>query len=192
MKRFSQVFSITWLWWLYFSPQALLLFQFLPFSGESPQSQAQAAGIIPSFVASLHQPSSPSVYKPIHLEIDLSDRQVTFYEEAQPVKTYPIAIGRQGWETPTGEFTIEQMEKHPVWIHPMTRRRFSADDAQNPLGSRWMGFWTDGHNWIGFHGTSDLDSIGQAISHGCVRMYNEDIEELFDRVTLGTSVTVKP
>ena len=62
---------------------------------------------------------------------------------------------------------------------------------ENPLGDRWIGFWSDGNNVIGFHGTPNRESVGRAASHGCVRMYNEDIRQLFDMVDLGTPVIVE-
>lgn len=60
----------------------------------------------------------------------------------------------------------------------------------NPLGTRWLGFWTNGKNWIGFHGTPNRASVGSAASHGCVRMYDEHIQELFELVAVGTPVKV--
>lgn len=126
----------------------------------------------------------------VHLEISLSRREVILYQGTTAVKSYPIGIGRAGWETPLGMFEVQQMRKDPVWIHPFTDERIPSGDAQNPLGTRWIGFWTDGHVWVGFHGTSDPSSVGTAASHGCIRMHNEDVEELFAQVELGTPVTV--
>jgi lipoprotein-anchoring transpeptidase ErfK/SrfK len=60
------------------------------------------------------------------------------------------------------------------------------------LGLRWIGFWTDGKDTIGFHGTPTINSIGQAASHGCVRMRNEDVVALFNQVEMGTLVVVEP
>jgi lipoprotein-anchoring transpeptidase ErfK/SrfK len=57
---------------------------------------------------------------------------------------------------------------------------------------RWIGFWTDGTDHIGFHGTPTLSSIGKAASHGCVRMRNEDVVALFEQVQMGTPVVVEP
>ncbi|MDE5115063.1 MAG: L,D-transpeptidase, partial [Trichodesmium sp. St15_bin1_1] len=57
---------------------------------------------------------------------------------------------------------------------------------------RWIGFWTDGKDTIGFHGTPTVQSIGSAASHGCVRMYNEDVINLFQKVQVGTQVVVEP
>lgn len=126
-----------------------------------------------------------------HLVVDLSDRQVHFYKGAQLVASYDIAIGQAGWETPSGVFHVMDMQVDPHWQHPITKAAI-APGPGNPLGSRWIGFWTDGKSAIGFHGTYDTDLIGQAVSHGCVRMRNADIEALYTQVTLGTQVTVQP
>jgi len=126
------------------------------------------------------------------LEIHLSRRQVTFYRGDTKVKNYWIAVGRKGWETPTGKFKVAQMFLDPPWAHPLKKGVVIAGgDPENPLGRYWIGFWTDGNNWIGFHGTPTPKSVGTAASHGCIRMYNKDIAELFPQITLGTSVTVR-
>jgi lipoprotein-anchoring transpeptidase ErfK/SrfK len=137
-------------------------------------------------------PTQPSPeLLPLRLEIRLSRRQVTLYKGTTIVKAYPIAIGRAGWETPKGTFQVRQMIKNPAWVHPLEPSvLIPAGDPENPLGRFWIGFWTDGKNWIGFHGTPNPRSIGTAASHGCIRMYNRDIEELFQQVSLGTPVTV--
>jgi lipoprotein-anchoring transpeptidase ErfK/SrfK len=128
--------------------------------------------------------------QPIRLEIQRSKRQVVVYHGKTRIKTYPIAVGKPGWETPLGTFKVQQMMRNPKWISPKTGESIPAGDPENPLGRYWIGFWTDGNNWIGFHGTPNPESVGSAASHGCVRMYNEDVEELFAKVTLGTEVTV--
>jgi lipoprotein-anchoring transpeptidase ErfK/SrfK len=127
-----------------------------------------------------------------HLVIDLSQRQVSLYRGQGQGKHYPIAIGRAGWETPTGQFRIMDLRQNPTWINPFTGKSVPPDDPQNPLGGYWIGFWTDGHNWIGFHGTPQVDSVGTASSHGCLRMYPQDIAELFTEVSLGMPVIVQP
>lgn len=127
----------------------------------------------------------------IRLEIRLSDRRVYVYEKGQVTASFPIAVGRSGWETPTGEFEVIDMRNNPVWEHPFTGA-VVPPGPDNPLGSRWIGFWTDGTNFIGFHGTPDEASVGQAASHGCIRMYDRDVVVLFDMVELGTPVSVVP
>ncbi|MFB2982498.1 L,D-transpeptidase [Microseira sp. BLCC-F43] len=136
--------------------------------------------------------SSNLVDWPTRLEINLSRRQVTLYYENMPVKSYPVAVGRPGWETPTGDFQVIQMFQNPRWINPLTGKQIPGGDPQNPLGRYWIGFSTNGRDWIGLHGTPNPNSVGRAASHGCIRMYNKDIEELFYLVTLGTAVKVVP
>lgn len=138
----------------------------------------------------ISQSSYNSVAEPIRLEISLSRRQVTVYQGNTSVKNYPIAIGRSGWETPAGNFQVLEMLKNPTWIHPLTGKSIQGGSPENPLGHYWIGFWTDGKNWVGFHGTPDPSSVGKAASHGCIRMYNKDVEELFQSVHVGTPVTV--
>ncbi|MEL7333315.1 MAG: L,D-transpeptidase, partial [Cyanobacteria bacterium J06560_2] len=60
----------------------------------------------------------------------------------------------------------------------------------NPLGDRWIGFWSNGEAQIGFHGTNQEELIGEAVSHGCVRMRNRDIKKLYELVEIGTPVEV--
>lgn len=128
---------------------------------------------------------------PLRLVIRLSQRRVTVYRGTTPVKSYAIAVGKPGWETPKGTYQVRQMFRNPTWIHPLKKGiTIPGGDPENPLGRYWIGFWTDGKNWIGFHGTPNPKSVGRAASHGCIRMYNKDIEELFQKVSLGTEVKV--
>lgn len=130
------------------------------------------------------------IAQPFRLEIQRSKRRVILYRGKVRYKTYPIAVGRPGWETPMGTFKVMEMIKNPAWVHPFTGETVPGGDPENPLGRYWIGFWTDGRNWIGFHGTPTPKSVGQAASHGCVRMYNKDVEELFQKITPGTVVKV--
>jgi lipoprotein-anchoring transpeptidase ErfK/SrfK len=124
------------------------------------------------------------------LEISLSRRKVTLYHQNTPIKSYPVAVGRKGWETPIGNFQVIQMLHNPKWINPLTDEAIPGGDPENPLGHYWIGFWTNGRDWIGLHGTPNPTSVGTAASHGCIRMYNNDVEELFHQVSVGTPVTV--
>ena len=135
----------------------------------------------------------PPVDQPIKLVVQLEERQLYVYRGATLAKTFPVAVGKTGWETPTGTFEVSYMLENPGWTNPFTGEQMPPG-PENPLGERWIAFWTDGRNEIGFHGTPNRDrnSIGQAESHGCVRLYNEHIRELYDIVTPGTLVTVLP
>ncbi|GAB4366488.1 MAG: hypothetical protein Kow00121_03920 [Elainellaceae cyanobacterium] len=136
-------------------------------------------------------PTTNSVAQETQVVIKLGDRRVYVYQGDQVQASYPIAVGKAGWETPTGSFRVFEMLQNPAWTHPITRERMQPG-SDNPLGSRWIGFWTDKYNKIGFHGTPDRDSVGQAVSHGCIRMYDEDVRALYEQVKLGTIVTVEP
>jgi hypothetical protein len=127
----------------------------------------------------------------MHVVIKLSDRRVYVYYNRQLKESYPVAIGKAGWETPIGNYKVMDMQPHPIWEHPWTGE-IILEGPKNPLGARWIGFWTDGRNSIGFHGTPAEQLVGQAVSHGCVRMRNKDILALYEQVKMGTPVTVKP
>ncbi len=136
-------------------------------------------------------PILPEPVYPLRLVIRLGERRVYVYRGDTVEVSYPVAVGRQGWETPTGEYEVLNMIEHPEWRNPFTGEVIGAGSS-NPLGERWIGFWTDGENYIGFHGTPNEASVGTAASHGCVRMYNHHVRELFQIVALGTPVTVEP
>lgn len=131
-----------------------------------------------------------AIEQPIHLRLSLSDRRVYVHRGNAIEASFPVAIGKAGWETPTGEFEVFSQISQPGWTNPFTNE-VMPPGSDNPLGDRWIGFWSDGNNVIGFHGTPNRDSVGRAASHGCVRMYNEDIRQLFEMVTLGTPVIVE-
>lgn len=122
--------------------------------------------------------------------VDLSDRRTYVYQGELVIASYPIAIGKKGWETPTGTFEVNDMQHDPIWKHPITGKVFPPG-SDSPLGERWIGFWTDGRNAIGFHGTPDIHLLGTAISHGCLRMRNSDVRLLYDQVGVGTKVSVR-
>ncbi len=127
----------------------------------------------------------------IHLVLRLSDRRVYVFNGEQEIASYPVAVGKDGWETPTGSFEVIQTVENPQWQNPWTGE-VMPPGPDTALGLRWIGFWTDGENTIGFHGTPTIDSIGSAASHGCVRMRNEDVVALYEKVQIGTPVTVEP
>ena len=136
-------------------------------------------------------PQPEAAEQAVRLRLNLSDRKVYVYRGDTLEKSYPVAIGRPGWETPTGEYEVFSQIVDPGWTNPLTDE-VMAPGPDNPLGDRWIAFWTDGVNSIGFHGTPNRDSVGQAASHGCIRMYNEDVRELFEIVAVGTPVVVEP
>lgn len=136
------------------------------------------------------QDMGPRAYD-TRLVVDLSDRVVYLYHHDKIKASYRVAIGQKGWETPTGNFRIQQMIPNPTWQHPLTDEIFPPG-LKNPLGDRWIGFAADATMKIGFHGTREEKTIGQAVSHGCLRMTNRDVRTLYNAVSLGTLVTVRP
>ncbi|HLO50058.1 MAG TPA: L,D-transpeptidase [Kamptonema sp.] len=130
-------------------------------------------------------------FQDVRLVLRLRDRRVYVYRKNELQTSFPVAVGKEGWETPTGNFKVMQMIREPSWEHPWTGE-VVPPGPDNPLGSRWIGFWTDGKNVIGFHGTPNPESIGRPASHGCVRMYDKDAQALFEKVEVGTPVIVEP
>jgi len=103
-------------------------------------------------------------------------------EDGRVVKIYPIAVGKTSTPSPRGSFHITSRVQHPTWYQP---GKVVASGPQNPLGTRWMGL---GYKGYGIHGTNVPLSIGKAASHGCIRMRNRDVEELFALVEVGDPV----
>ena len=127
----------------------------------------------------------------IRLVLKLNQRRVYVYQGNSLIASYLVAVGKTGWQTPTGNFKVIEMLKNPGWTNFKTGKVVLPGE-NNPLGERWIAFWTDGKDYIGFHGTPDRTTVGRSISHGCVRMYNEDVRNLYKMVTIGTPVIVEP
>lgn len=107
-------------------------------------------------------------------------------------KRYPVGTGQFG-KTPAVEFTLVDKIVEPPWTRPSDNRQIEYGDPENVLGSRWMAIKSTDHpelTGFGIHGTWERDSIGKQSSAGCIRMLNEDVEELFDLVPRKTSVTI--
>jgi L,D-transpeptidase ErfK/SrfK len=117
--------------------------------------------------------------------INLPSRTLTLYSGETMVKEYPIAIGKPSTPTPLGSFAIIQKEMNPVWIPP-GKGYVVPSGPDNPLGYRWMGFLP----LYGVHGTNAPWAIGLAVSNGCVRMLEEDAEELYEVVRYGTPLRI--
>lgn len=159
-----------------------------------PSLEEPAVAAVGVFPDSVNNPMLflPADYQRVsQLVLKLSERRLYAYLGDRAVASYPVAIGRDNWETPVGTFTIFQRQQNPAWEHPFTGT-IVPPGPDNPLGARWLGFWTDGRNAIGFHGTPHEELIGTAVSHGCVRLRNADVIELYEWVELGTPVLVVP
>ena len=114
--------------------------------------------------------------------VSIPDRKLALIENGRVVKVYSAAVGRPASPTPSGTFTIVQRISNPAWYGP---GKVIAPGKNNPLGTRWHGL---NRKSYGIHGTNEPRSIGRNASHGCVRMRNRDVEELFARVAVGDVV----
>ena len=136
----------------------------------------------------------PAGVEPGLLVINVPQR-MAFLDSGAGVEGYPVAVGRRGWQTPIGPFTIVTAEEDPTWDVPASiqeeaRRAGKSLPAKvppgpnNPLGKFWLGLSVDG---IGVHGTNAPGSIYGAVTHGCIRMHPDDIARLFPRVAVGSA-----
>lgn len=105
-------------------------------------------------------------------------------------KRYRIGIGKNN-QTPVVATTISKSRaKNPTWTDPVTGRLHGPEDLKNPIGSRWIGL-SMGQGY-GIHGTREPESIGFDRSNGCIRMLNQEVEELYDYSMVGDEVTIDP
>ena len=127
--------------------------------------------------------------------INLAERRLYYFPEGESrVYTWPVSIGREGYDTPLGETRIVAKRENPVWVPPPSVREKHEDLPEavapgpaNPLGTRALNL---GWRHYVIHGTNLTTVIGQRASHGCLRLYNRDVEQLFDMVDEGTPVRV--
>ena len=129
---------------------------------------------------------------PSYLVVDRSNFTLTLYRDLKLEKQYTVAIGAEGFDTPTGLYHIQDKQVDPVWNVPDSAWAGSLagqsipPGPENPLKARWMGIY----NGAGIHGTTDTASLGSAASHGCVRMSIPDVIDLYDRVDVGTPIYI--
>lgn len=133
-------------------------------------------GLLPLYSARA-APRNPDLLSP-QIVINLPSRTLELLSDGKLVKRYPVAIGKPSTPTPLGTYSIQYKEKNPAWYPPETPGKFIPSGPYNPLGYRWMGFLPT----YGVHGTNNPSSIGHVVSNGCIRMYEEDVEELYEVV----------
>ncbi|MDX6581586.1 MAG: L,D-transpeptidase ErfK/SrfK [Solirubrobacterales bacterium] len=130
---------------------------------------------------------------PTYITVDQASFTVTLWKDLDVAEKYTVAVGQPAYPTPTGLYSVTDKQVDPVWSVPnsdwageLAGTVVQGGTAENPLKARWMGI-TDG---VGFHGTSEVDSLGTAASHGCIRMSVADVEDLYDQVPVGTPVYI--
>ena len=124
--------------------------------------------------------------------VNLVQRKLRLIQDGRVAKTYSVAIGTAAHPTPIGVYEVIDKQVDPAWFPPDSPWAAGLGvippGPGNPLGTRWIGTSAPA---IGIHGTYASNSIGTAASHGCVRMHIDEVEELFEEVSLGTSVEFK-
>ena len=118
--------------------------------------------------------------------INLASRTLALYDGNERLELYPLGVGKYSTPTPVGYYKILNKEIDPPWIDPSNPEFEVPSGANNPLGYRWMQI----HGNYGIHGTNRPDSIGYYVSNGCIRMREADVEDLFDKVEIGTPVEI--
>ncbi len=116
--------------------------------------------------------------------VSIPDRKLALLDDGRVLRVYTVAVGAQVSPSPRGEFKIISRLSHPTYFHPGV---VIPPGKNNPLGTRWIGLDRKGY---GIHGTNQPRSIGKAASHGCIRMAQADLEQLFDEVRVGDAVEI--
>ena len=137
---------------------------------------------IPSFAQSSKSTSGP--VKRVVL-VSIADRKLAVVQDGSVLATFQIAVGAPASPSPTGEFQIVSRVSNPTYYRPGTVIPSGKD---NPIGTRWVGLSQKGY---GIHGTNAPKSVGHAVSHGCIRLCNRDMERLFAMLRVGDAVEIR-
>jgi L,D-transpeptidase ErfK/SrfK len=137
----------------------------------------------------------PRAGAPGRVVVNLSEmRLFQFPRTPGPVMTFPVGIGSEGWATPVGTFKVIQKQVNPAWYPPASIRREEPDlpavvppGPDNPLGTHALRL---DRGSILIHGTDTPFAVGRRASHGCLRLYPEDIPVLYDQVPVGAEVRI--
>jgi L,D-transpeptidase ErfK/SrfK len=135
--------------------------------------------------------------------VNLPEHRLYFYPamktgQPQRIYTYPISIGKMDWRTPLGKTRVVEKKEKPYWVPPASVRKEHIANGDplpavvppgpdNPLGAYAMRLGLPGGDYL-IHGTNNPIAVGMAVTHGCIRMYPEDVAELFPMVSVGTPV----
>ena len=128
--------------------------------------------------------SSAAAARSRRIVVSIPDRKLALVEDGSVLRTYTVAVGAPVSPRPIGEFKVVSRLSRPTYYHPGV---VIPPGRNNPLGTRWIGLNRKGY---GIHGTNEPRSIGKAASHGCIRMAQADLEQLFDEVRVGDTVEI--
>lgn len=132
------------------------------------------------------QPENPCPRQTgVSIVVSIADRKLALTEDGRVLKVYDVAVGKPSTPSPEGKYVVVNRLTNPTWYGPQGP---VPPGKNNPIGTRWMGLSATGY---GIHGTNAPNSIGRPASHGCIRMRQADLEELFDLVAVGTPVQIQ-
>ena len=117
--------------------------------------------------------------------VSITDRRLAVIENGNVLAYFPVAVGAAVSPSPTGEFEIVNRVADPAYYHDGV---VMAASEKSPVGTRWIGLNLKGY---GIHGTNAPQSIGQAASHGCIRLKNRDVERLYSMLRVGDVVEIR-
>jgi lipoprotein-anchoring transpeptidase ErfK/SrfK len=131
---------------------------------------------------------------PTYVSVSRRGRTVRLFKRLRLARRYTVAVGAAGYDTPAGMHRVLSKQVNPTWYVPnrpwagsLAGQTIPPGDSRNPLKARFIALG----GGVGFHGTADLASIGQAASHGCIRMRIPDVISLYNRVSVGTPVLIR-
>jgi hypothetical protein len=133
-------------------------------------------------------------FYPTYVSVSRPTRTARLFKRLHLVRRYTVAVGAAGYDTPAGLHHVVSKQVNPAWSVPnrpwagsLAGQTIPPGDPRNPLKARFIALG----GGVGFHGTADLASIGQAASHGCIRMRIPDVISLYNRVSVGTPVLIR-
>jgi LysM repeat protein len=178
---------------LYFSPQPMYYEPYVVKPGDQLRVVGQRYKISWEYIARLNRVDARKIRMgqklkivpgPFAATVFLDRYELVVHQDGSFVKNYRVGVGKDG-TTPIGTFTVRNKMVDPTYYGP--EGVIAHDDANNPLGERWIDIG-DGY---GIHGTIDPDSIGKNESRGCIRMLNSDVEEVYDFLVIGSEVKIQ-
>jgi lipoprotein-anchoring transpeptidase ErfK/SrfK len=127
----------------------------------------------------------PAAHVPRVVLVSLADRRLAVLEDGKVLAYFSVAVGAAVSPSPTGEFEIVNRVANPDYYHD---GMVTSASQNSPVGTRWIGLNLKGY---GIHGTNAPKSIGQAASHGCIRLKNRDVERLYSMLRVGDVVKIR-
>lgn len=152
----------------------------------------------PAQVGLLAPPVNMEEYADETIIVISTAERMLYYKTPSATLSFPIGVGRDGFRI-EGTYTVGAKQKNPDWIPPPEMRarqptlpeRMKGGDPRNPLGERALYLFQKGKDSLfRIHGTNEPETIGMALSSGCIRLINEDVKFLFEMVPMGTKVVV--